>query len=84
MIRMPAHVTVIKCRTLDVDYTNLVFHECSLGEFRKDIQEEIRRFCSEGTLSEIDIFWHLNGYCEKKYGPCHWQVLYAEAGRLTF
>jgi len=81
---MPAHVTVIKCRTPGADYTNLVFHKCSLGEFQKDIQEEIRKsFPERRKISKMDVFWHLNEYCNKKYGECHWQILNVDSTLLV-
>lgn len=54
---------------------NVVAHECSCGEFATDIDREVGRFIGKGKCSLIDIFWHLDEYCEKKYGSCHWQEI---------
>jgi hypothetical protein len=70
-------VTVIKVATRDVVYTNLVYHDCPCGEFFRDIQREAREFntSKKGEASRLDVFWHLDEYCEKKYGPCYWQIV---------
>jgi len=73
--------TVIKLVTPDAEYRNLVAHQCSCGEFLKDIRREIVEFMKGKAESELksvsktDVFWHLSEYCDKKYGPCHWQQL---------
>lgn len=69
------NVTIIKYIATDAEYTNAVAHQCTCGEFLKDIRREIEEFTKDKPVSKIDIFWHLDGYCEKKYGPCYWQVL---------
>jgi len=78
--------TMIVHRTSDMLYQNLVLHECSCGEFLLDIAKECREFgmrrdntkeCGVVTrgISKVDLFWHLDEYCEKKYGPCYWQLV---------
>jgi|GEM_PF-4575813 len=75
--------TLITQQTRDDVFLNVVAHCCSCGEFLRDIQREADKFreerCQNKPLSKIDIFWHLNEYCEKKYGPCHWQRVSIEA-----
>ena len=68
--------TIILHRTEDAEYRNLVaHHQCSLAEFLKDIQREIDEFIKDKQVNQIDIFWHLGEYCDKKYGRCQWQIV---------
>lgn len=71
------HVTLIKVTTPDAEYTNVVYHNCSLGEFLKDIRREIDRYRMEvdGEALKIDLFWHLDEYCTRKHGDTHWQII---------
>lgn len=74
------HVTLIQCISTEVVYLHLVSHECSCGEFAKDIQKEAKKFIEETEKpSQVDVFWHLDEYCEKHYGPCHWQTTSIES-----
>ncbi len=70
------HATIIECVTPEIIYFNLVFHECLCGEFAQDIKRETKEYLEKkGKLTQIDIFWHLDEYCEKHYGQCHWQTI---------
>ena len=73
-------VTIIRCNTLDVLYCSVVPHECTLGEFLQDIREETKKYVKlHQPVTEIDLFWHLDDYCDKKYGVCHWQLVGTDA-----
>ncbi len=69
-------VTTISYDTPELLYRNAVCHECTCGEFLKDMEEETKRYVKkQGLVNQVDLFWHLDEYCEKKYGPCHWQTI---------
>ena len=67
--------TIIKHTTADAEYRNLVVHQCSFAEFLKDIRREIDEFTKDKQVSKMDIFWHLDEYCDKKYGRCQWEII---------
>ena len=74
-------VTIIQCSTPELLYLNTVAHKCTCGEFRRDIAEEVITFLKQTGNEEatkVDIYWHLDDYCEKKYGLCHWQKVNVE------
>ena len=67
-------VTTIKMVTPDLLYLNTVVHECSFGEFMQDLKEEVKIYLTgHEKASYVDVFWHLDEYCNQKYGLCHWQ-----------
>ena len=69
-------VTIIEYLTPDLTYKNAVCHKCTCGEFLKDMHEEIERYLKEHKhAKQVDIFWHLDDYCDEKYGACHWQIV---------
>lgn len=68
--------TIIAYNTPELLYRNTVCHECTCGEFLQDIKAETKRYLKEqGLVSDVDVYWHLDEYCEKKYGACHWQMV---------
>lgn len=69
------HATVIRYTSPDADYSNLVHHKCTCGEFLQDIKREAREYSEMGYTSKMDLFWHLDKYCEETYGACHWQIV---------
>lgn len=69
-------VTLIRLVTPEVLLSNAVSHECTLGEFLQDIHDETRRYARDNpNAKSVDVFWHLDEYCAKKYGDCHWQIV---------
>ena len=69
-------VTIIKLLTQDVLYSNAVCHKCTCGEFLQDIREETHIYLAgKKQAHPIDLFWHLDGYCEKKYGASYWHQI---------
>ncbi len=73
------HVTTIKYVTPDMIWLNTVGHDCLCGEFMVDIMGEARKFKAEHKdAKQVDVFWHLDEYCERKYGTCHSQQVSIE------
>ena len=69
-------VTTLKIVTPDLIYVLTVAHECNFGEFMQDLREEVKTYLRQEEnekASPIDIFWHLDEYCNQKYGPCQQQ-----------
>lgn len=76
------HVTSITHRVENRIYTNTVAHECTFGDFLKDMKREITEFVrgkTKETISNMDVFWHLNKYCEEVYGTCYHQEISLES-----
>lgn len=71
------YVTTIRHETPDLIFLNTICHECTCGEFLQDIREEVRKYKKEHEqVSQVDLYWHLDSYCDGKYGPCHWQLVH--------
>jgi len=68
------NATVISCEAEDIIYRSIVAHECTLGEFLYDLRDKTRRYLKlHKKSSGVDLFWHLDDYCNEKYGTCPWQ-----------
>ena len=68
--------TTFRAETGDAHYVNTVCHDCGLGEFYEDMQDESKKYFKENKkASGLDLFWYLGEYCDKKYGKCHSQQL---------
>jgi len=81
------NATILRCNDSSVHYINLIIHECNMFEFKEDLRKEIRRFIKEKEDKEqvgtMDVFWHLDDYCEKKYGVLHWQTIEMDELRIA-
>lgn len=68
------NVSIIKHHSPEIDYVNVVLHECSFLEFQRDTMRVTKEYLKkEKAASKMDIWWHLDEYYERVYGPCHWQ-----------
>lgn len=71
------NVTTIKAKCGEGEcFVNFVTHECSFGVFLADMDREIKEFTAgKKVVGQMDIFWHLDEYCKRTYGACHWQAV---------
>ena len=79
------NTTTIQMETPELLWVNVVGHDCTCGEFLQNIREEVKRYLLHNPkASNVDVFWHLDEYCDDHIGyePCHWQKV--TVGRLIY